>query len=69
MEEGNSAVNILTGNHIEKELLGRPRRRWEDNIRMVLEGVGVNFRNWVDSIQDKYYWRALVNVVLKRRVP
>ena len=44
-----------------KRPLGRPRRRWEDNIRMDLEEIGINAGNWVDSAQDRNYWRALVN--------
>ena len=44
-----------------KRPLGRPRRRWEDNIRMYLEVIGINTGNWVDSAQDRDYWRALVN--------
>ena len=46
-----------------------PRRRWEDNIRMDLEGIGVNAGNWVHSAQDRNYWRALVNAALNLRVP
>ena len=42
-----------------KRPLGRPRRTWEDNIRMDLEEIGINAGNWVDSTQD--YWRTLVN--------
>ena len=49
--------------------LGRPRCRWEDNIRMFLEEIGINAGNWVDSAQDRNYWRALVNVALNLRVP
>ena len=49
-----------------KRPLGRPMRRWEDNIRMDLEEIGIN---WVDSAQDKNYWRALVNAALNFRVP
>ena len=49
--------------------LGRPRRRWEDNIRMDLEGIGMNAGNWVDSTQDRDYWIALVNAALNLRVP
>ena len=64
MEEGRSAFNILTG-----KPLGRPRRRWEDYIRMGLEEIGINARNWVDSAQDRNYWRYLVNVALNLRVP
>ena len=44
--------------------MARPRRRWEDNIRMDLEEIGINGGNWFDSAQDGDYWRALVNVVL-----
>ena len=39
--------------------LGRPRRRWEDNIRMNLKEIGINTRNWADWAQDRGYWRAL----------
>ena len=69
MEEGRSAFKILTGKPTGKRPLGRPRRRWEDNIRMNLEEVGINAGNWVDSAQDRDYWRALVNAALNLRVP
>ena len=46
-----------------------PRRRWEDNIRMDIEEIGINAGNWVDSAQDRDYWRALVNAALNLRVP
>ena len=60
MEDGRSVFKIIT----EKRPLGRPRRRWEDNIRMNLEEIGMNAGNWVDSAQDRNYWRALVNAAL-----
>ena len=66
---GRSAFKILSGKPTGKRLLGRPRRRWEDNIRMDLEEIGINARNRVDSVQDRNYWRALVNVALNLRVP
>ena len=69
MEEGGSAFKILTGKPTGKRPLGRPRRRWEDNIRMDLEEIGINTRNWVYSVQNKDYWRAFVNVALNLRVP
>ena len=68
MEEGSSAFKILRGTLTGKRPLGRPRRRWEDNIRIDLKEIGINTRNWVDSAQDRDYWRALVNVGLKLRV-
>ena len=54
--------------HAGKGPLGRPRRRWEDNIRMNLREIGINTRNWVDLAQDRDYWRALVNAALNLRV-
>ena len=68
MEEGRSDFKILTGTSAGKRPLGRPRRRWEDNIRMDLKEIGINTRNWVDSVQDWDYWRALVNAALNLRV-
>ena len=55
MEKGRSAFKILTGKPTGKRPLGRPRRRWEENIRMGLKGTGINTRNWVDSAQDRNY--------------
>ena len=69
MEEGGSAFKILTCKPTGKRPFGRPWRRWENNIRMDLEGVGINAGNWVDSAQDRNYWRALVNAALNLRVP
>ena len=63
MEEIMSAFRISIG----KRSLGSPRRRWEDNISMDLEEI--NAGNWVDSAQDRNYWRALVNVALNLWVP
>ena len=69
MEEGRRAFKILTGKPPGNRLLGIPRRRSEDNIRMDLEDIGINAGNWVDSAQDRNYWRALVNAALNLRVP
>ena len=52
-----------------KRPLGRPRRRWEDNIRIDFKEIGINTRNWADSVQDRDYWRALVNEALNLQVP
>jgi hypothetical protein len=68
MEEGRSAFKIVTGKPTGKTPLTRPRRSWEDNIRMDIEEIGINAGNWFDSAQDRNYWRALVNATLKLRV-
>jgi len=49
--------------------LGRPRRRWEDNIKMDLQEVGCGGMDWIDLAQDRDRWRALVNAVMNLRVP
>ena len=51
-----------------KDYLGRPRRRWENNIRMDLKEIAICMRNWVDSAHDGDYWKALVNLTLYFRV-
>ena len=62
-------IIIIKGKPTGRRPLGRPRRRWEDNIRMDLEEIGIIAENWVDSAQDRNYWRALVNAALNLRVP
>ena len=52
-----------------KRPLGRPKRRWQHNIRMGFKEMGINTRNWVDSGQVKDYWRTLVNGALNFWVP
>ena len=69
MEEGRSAFKILTGKPTGKRPLGRPRRRWEDNIRMDLDEIAINAGNWVDSAQDRDSWRVFVNTALNLWVP
>ena len=69
MEKGRSALKILAGKPTGKRHLGRPRRSWEDNIRVDLEEIGINAGNWVDSAQDRDYWRAIVNAALNLRIP
>jgi len=54
---------------IKRQPLGRPRRRWEDNIKMDLQEVGCEGMNWIGLDQDKDRWRALVNAVMNLRVP
>ena len=55
MEEGRNTFKILTGKLRGKRPFGRPRRRWEYNIRMDLEETGIIAGNWVDSAQDRDY--------------
>ena len=69
MDETRSAFKILAGKPTGKRPLGRPRHRWEDNIRMDLKEIGINTRSLVDLVQDKDYWRVLVNVALSLLVP
>ena len=59
MQEDRSDFKMLTGTPTGKRPLGRPKHRWEDNIRMDLKEIGINTRNWVDSVQHGDYWRAL----------
>jgi hypothetical protein len=69
MEEGRGAYRILVGRPEERRPLGRPRRRWEDNIKMDLQEVGRESVDWIDMAQDRDRWRALVNAVMNLRVP
>ena len=68
MEEGIRDFKILTGKSTGKRTVGRPRRRWEDNIRMNLKEMDVNTRNWVGSTQDRDNYIALVNSALNVQV-
>jgi hypothetical protein len=52
-----------------KRSLGKPRRRWEDNIKMDLQEVGCEAKDWIELAQDRDRWRALVNAVMNFRVP
>ena len=69
MEEGRSAFKILTGKSIGMRPLGGHTHRWEDNIKIDINEIGAYMRNWVDSLQDRVYWRALVNAALNLRIP
>jgi hypothetical protein len=69
MDEGRGAYRILVGRPEGRRPLGRPRHRWEDNIKMDLQEVGWGGMDWIDVAQDRDRWRALVNVVMNLRVP
>ena len=60
---------LLVGKPEGRRPLGRPRRRWEDNIRMDLREVGCGRVDWMELAQDRDRWRALVSAVMNLRVP
>ena len=60
---------VLVGKHEGRRSVGRPRRRWEDNIRLYLREVGCGCVDWMELAQDRGRWRALVNAVMNLRVP
>ena len=66
---GRSVYRVLVGKPEGKRPLGRPRRRWEDNIKMDLQEVGCEGMDWIELAQDTDRWRALVNAVTNLRVP
>ena len=68
MGEGSGVHRVLVGKPEGKRPLGRPRRRWEDNIKMDLQEVGGG-RDWMELAQDRDRWRALVNTVMNFRFP
>jgi hypothetical protein len=69
MGEGRGVYRVLVGKPEGKRPLGRPRRRWEDNIKADLQEVGCGDMDWIGLAQDRDRWRALVNVVMNLRVP
>ena len=69
MGERRGVYMILMGKPERKRPLGRPIRRWEDNIKMDLQEVGFGGMDWIEVAQDRDRWRALVNALMKFRVP
>jgi hypothetical protein len=69
MEANRNTYRLLEGKSGGKRQLGRPRRRWVDNIRMDLGEVGCGDVDWIGLGKDRNRWRALVNSVLNLRVP
>jgi hypothetical protein len=69
MGERRDLYRVLVGKLEGKRPLGRPRRRREDNIKMVLQEVGCEDRDWIDVAQGRDRWRAVLKVVMNVRVP
>jgi hypothetical protein len=64
-----NVYRLLVGKPEGKRPLGRPRRRWIDNIKVDLLEIGLSVVDWIGLAQDRYRWRALVNSVMNLRVP
>ena len=69
MGEGRVVYRVLVGKPEGRKPLGRPRHRWEDNIRMDLPEVGCGGVDWMELAQDRDRWRTLVSAVMNLRVP
>ena len=69
VEEGRDVHKVLVWKPEGRRPLGRPRRRWKDNIKMDLQEVGRGCGNWTDLVQNRDRWRALVSAVMNFRVP
>ena len=69
MGDGRGVHRVLVGKPEGKRPLGRPRRRWEDNIKMDIQEVGGRCEKWMELAQDRDRWRALVSTVMNLRVP
>jgi hypothetical protein len=69
MGERRGAYRALVGKPEGRRLLGKPRRRWEDNIKMDLREVGWGGMDWISLAQDRDRCRALVNAIMNLRVP
>ena len=69
MGEGRGVHRVLVGKPEGKRPLGRPRRRWEDNIKMDLQEVGGSCGDWMELAQDRDRWRALLSAVRNLRIP
>ena len=68
MGERRGVYRVLVGKPEGKRPLGRPRRRWEDDIKMDLQEMGCGGMDWIELSQDRDRWRALVNVVMNLRI-
>jgi hypothetical protein len=69
MGEKRNVYRLLVGKPEGKRPLGRPSRRWMDNIKIDLLEMGLSVVDWIGLAQDRYRWRTLVNAVMNLRVP
>jgi len=69
MGEGRAVYRVLVGKPEGKRPLGRPRCRWEDNIKMDLQKVGCGGMDWIKLARDRDRWRALLNAVMNLQIP
>jgi len=69
MGEGRGVYRVLVGKPEGKSPMGRPRRRWVDNIRMDLQEVGCGYMDWIGLAQDRDRWRTIVSAVMNLLVP
>jgi hypothetical protein len=69
MGERRGVYWVLVGKPKCKKPLGRPRRRWEDNIKMDLQEVGCRGMDWIELAQGRDRWRAVMNAVMSLRIP
>ena len=69
MGEERRPYRVLVGKPEGRGQLGRPRRRWVDNIRTGLQEVGCGYMDWIELVQDRERWRTLVSAVMNLRVP
>jgi hypothetical protein len=69
MGEGRSIYRVLVGRPEGKRPLGRPKHRWEDNIKMELREIGIDGASWIQLTQDRVRWLAFVNTVMNLRFP
>jgi hypothetical protein len=67
-EEVRDVYRVLVGWSEDQRPLGRPKRRWEDNIKMDLREIEIDGTNWIQLVQDMVQWRACVNTVMNLRV-
>jgi len=69
MGEEREVYRVLVGEQEGRRPLGRPRRRWVDNIRMDVQEVGCGYMDWIGLAQDRDSWRTLVSAIMNLRVP